>query len=139
MYVPRPLPDFISQPWRKIGRRPGIKTTSRTGNGGLGLQDKIWEWPGDEARSAEGLGWQVRAKDKSWWIMQEQFWNSKYNPLYWHNVSVHCQHTKLDNYLSLPGVLAQRTALRVILLTFVVHSLEHTSAEAISTCRYHND
>ena len=35
--VPRPLPDFISQPWRKIGRRPGIKTTSRTGNGGLGL------------------------------------------------------------------------------------------------------
>ena len=31
--VPRPLPDFISQPWR---RRPGIKTTSRTGNGGLG-------------------------------------------------------------------------------------------------------
>ena len=23
--VPRPLPDFISQPWRKIGRRPGIK------------------------------------------------------------------------------------------------------------------
>ena len=26
--VPRPLPDFISQPW---------------------LQDKIWEWPGDEA------------------------------------------------------------------------------------------
>ena len=34
--VPRPLPDFISQLWRKIGRRPGIKTTSRTGNGGLG-------------------------------------------------------------------------------------------------------
>ena len=34
--VPRPHPDFISQPWRKIGRRPGIKTTSRTGNGGLG-------------------------------------------------------------------------------------------------------
>ena len=34
--VPRPLPDFISQPWKKIGRRPGIKTTSRTGNGGLG-------------------------------------------------------------------------------------------------------
>ena len=33
---PRPLPDFISQPWRKIGRRPGIKTMSRTGNGGLG-------------------------------------------------------------------------------------------------------
>ena len=28
--VPRPLPDFISQPWRKI---------------------KIWEWPGDEART----------------------------------------------------------------------------------------
>ena len=34
--VPRPLPDFISQPWRKIGRRPGAITTSRTGNGGLG-------------------------------------------------------------------------------------------------------
>ena len=32
--VPRPLLDFISQPWR---RRPGIKTMSRTGNGGLGL------------------------------------------------------------------------------------------------------
>ena len=28
--------DFISQPLRKIGRRPEIKTTSRTGNGGLG-------------------------------------------------------------------------------------------------------
>ena len=26
--VPRPHPDFISQPWRKIGRRPGSKTTS---------------------------------------------------------------------------------------------------------------
>ena len=34
--VPRPLPDFISQQWRKIGRRPGTNTTSRTGNGGLG-------------------------------------------------------------------------------------------------------
>ena len=33
--VPRPLPDFISQPWRKIGRSPEIKTMSRTGNGGL--------------------------------------------------------------------------------------------------------
>ena len=33
--VPRPLPDFISQLWRKIGRRPGIKATSWTGNGGL--------------------------------------------------------------------------------------------------------
>ena len=33
--VPRPLPDFISQPWRKIGRRPGTITTSRAGNGGL--------------------------------------------------------------------------------------------------------
>ena len=30
--VPRPLPDFISLPWRKIGRRPGTNTTSRTGN-----------------------------------------------------------------------------------------------------------
>ena len=34
--VSRPHPGFISQPWRKIGRRPEIKTTSRTGNGGLG-------------------------------------------------------------------------------------------------------
>ena len=34
--VPRPLPDFISQPWRKIGRRLGTNTMSRTGNGGLG-------------------------------------------------------------------------------------------------------
>ena len=41
--VPRPHPDFISQPWRKIGRRPGIKTTSRTGNGGLGLY-VTWTW-----------------------------------------------------------------------------------------------
>ena len=30
--VPRPLPDFISQPWRKIGQC-----------------DKIWEGSGDEA------------------------------------------------------------------------------------------
>ena len=39
--VPRPLPDFISQLWRKIGRKigrkPGSKTVSQTGNGGLGL------------------------------------------------------------------------------------------------------
>ena len=27
---------FISQPWRKIGRRPGNIATSRTRNGGLG-------------------------------------------------------------------------------------------------------
>ena len=38
--VPRPLPDLITQPWRKIGRRPGTNTArtntaSRTGNGGL--------------------------------------------------------------------------------------------------------
>ena len=39
--VPRPLPDFISQPWRKIGRRPGSKTTSRTGSGELG-QYVMW-------------------------------------------------------------------------------------------------
>ena len=25
--VPRPLPDFISQPWRKIGRRTGTNDT----------------------------------------------------------------------------------------------------------------
>ena len=34
--VPRPLPDFISQPWRKVDFSPQ-------------LRDKIWEWPGDEA------------------------------------------------------------------------------------------
>ena len=34
--IPRPLPDFISQPWRKVGRRPGNITTLWTGNGGLG-------------------------------------------------------------------------------------------------------
>ena len=39
--VPKPLPDFISQPWRKIGRRPGIKTTSWTENGELG-QYVMW-------------------------------------------------------------------------------------------------
>ena len=33
--VPRPLPDFISQPWKNIGRRPGIIATSWAGNGGL--------------------------------------------------------------------------------------------------------
>ena len=33
---PGHLPDFISQPWRKIRRRPRIKSMSRTGNGGLG-------------------------------------------------------------------------------------------------------
>ena len=33
--APRPLPDLISQPWRNIGRRPGIIATSRTRNGGL--------------------------------------------------------------------------------------------------------
>ena len=33
-FVPRPLPDFILQPWRKIGRWPGTNTTSRTENGG---------------------------------------------------------------------------------------------------------
>ena len=33
-------PDFISQPWRKIGRRPGTNTTSRTGNGGFGKKAK---------------------------------------------------------------------------------------------------
>ena len=33
--VPRPLPDFILQPWRKIRRWPGTNTMSRTENGGL--------------------------------------------------------------------------------------------------------
>ena len=34
--VLRPLPDFISQLWRKVRRRPGIIATSQAGNGGLG-------------------------------------------------------------------------------------------------------
>ena len=33
--IPWPLPDFISQPWRKIGFSPQ-------------LRDKIWEWPGNK-------------------------------------------------------------------------------------------
>ena len=33
--IPRPLPDFILQPWKKIGRRPGIKTTSWARSGGV--------------------------------------------------------------------------------------------------------
>ena len=37
--VPRPLPDFILQLWRKIGRRPGNITASRTRNGGLGYYE----------------------------------------------------------------------------------------------------
>ena len=45
--VPRPLPDFISQPWRKIDFSPR-------------LRDKIWEWPGVlhgcEIKSGSGLG-----------------------------------------------------------------------------------
>ena len=85
--VPRSLPDFISQPWRKIRRRPGIIATSRNRNGRLSwyepsphyiltestisgqwcsndpspnfspqLQDKIWEWHGDEAnRCKDGM------------------------------------------------------------------------------------
>ena len=36
--VSRPLPDFISPPSRKIGSPR--------------LQDKIWEWPWDEAVTA---------------------------------------------------------------------------------------
>ena len=35
--IPRPLPDFISQLWRKVRRRPGTITTSWIGNDGLGL------------------------------------------------------------------------------------------------------
>ena len=77
--VPRPLPDFISQPWRKTGWSPGIigicilyftdrkwwtqfVLTESTISGAWRsndprpspdfsprLRDKIWEWPGDEA------------------------------------------------------------------------------------------
>ena len=49
--VPRPLQDFISQPWRKIGSPQ--------------LQDKIWEWPGDEAR--EPSSYAVHAKVSPMW------------------------------------------------------------------------
>ena len=35
--VPRPLPDFISQLWRKLSFSPWLK-------------DKIWEWPGKEVK-----------------------------------------------------------------------------------------
>ena len=33
--IPRPLPDFISQLWRRIGRRPEINAMSWARNGGL--------------------------------------------------------------------------------------------------------
>ena len=48
--VPMPLPDFISEPWRKIGKK--ILSHSRgekSPNFSPQLRDKIWEWPGDEA------------------------------------------------------------------------------------------
>ena len=35
--VPRPLPDFFLQPWKKVRRRPGIIATSRARNSGLSL------------------------------------------------------------------------------------------------------
>ena len=35
--VPKPLPDFILQPWRKIGRRPDTNTTSQI--------DRNWFFP----------------------------------------------------------------------------------------------
>ena len=35
-----PRPDFILQPWSKIGRRPGIIATSQAGNGGLGYTNR---------------------------------------------------------------------------------------------------
>ena len=41
--VPRPLPDFISQPWKSIGSRPSPAFSPQ-------LRHKIWEWLGDEAR-----------------------------------------------------------------------------------------
>jgi len=73
--VPKPLPDFIPQPWRKIGRRPGIKTTSRTGNGGLG-QYVTWTrfvltkstisgpWRSFDSRPSPDLS--PRLRDKIW-------------------------------------------------------------------------
>ena len=75
--VLRPLPNFISQLWRKIRRMPGNIATSQAWNGRLGyyelsphyiptestisgpwhsndprLREKIWEWPGDGATTA---------------------------------------------------------------------------------------
>ena len=41
--VLRPLPEFISQSWRKIGRRPGTNDKSRTENGGLDSY-VMWTW-----------------------------------------------------------------------------------------------
>ena len=35
--IPRPLPDFISQLWRKISRKPCTITLSLIRNGGLGF------------------------------------------------------------------------------------------------------
>ena len=78
--VPRPLPDFILQLWRKIGGRPGTITVyvtdrkwwTRFRNDGSTmcgrykrlslprrffssqLRDKIWEWPGNEASKGQG-------------------------------------------------------------------------------------
>ena len=40
----QPRPDFILQLWRKLGISPR-------------LQDKIWEWPGNEARDVGCRGW----------------------------------------------------------------------------------
>ena len=40
--VPRLLPDFILQLWRKIGRMPGTITTSQTENGGLSFAMMVY-------------------------------------------------------------------------------------------------
>ena len=40
--IPRPLPDFILQLWRKTDFSPQ-------------LRDKIQEWPGDEASGCPGV------------------------------------------------------------------------------------
>ena len=40
--VPRLLPDFILQLWRKIGKMPGTITTSQTENGGLSFAMMVY-------------------------------------------------------------------------------------------------
>ena len=45
--VPRPLPDFISQLWRKL--RFYLTAVEKTQVFSTAARDKIWEWPGNEA------------------------------------------------------------------------------------------
>ena len=61
-FIPWPLPDFILQPWRKIGRSFSrffwvdefLEEVSPDFS--PWLRDKIWEWPGDESTMAVECG-----------------------------------------------------------------------------------